>query len=208
MIIFDLDGTLWDSGQSVAESWNIETARNGAEYHFKAEDIQGVMGLTMNEIADHLMPDLPESERYPLIRKCEKYEIEYIYENGGVLFPGVRETLAKLQEDGHKLTIVSNCQAGYVEAFLHSMKMDEYFCDYEEWGRTHLSKSENIRLVMERNGEEHAIYVGDIQRDADSAAEAGIACIAAEYGFGHIQDPIARIYEFGELIECLKKIEF
>lgn len=208
MIIFDLDGTLWDSGQSVAESWNIETARNGAEYHFVAEDIQSVMGLTMNEIADHLMPDLPEDERYPLIRKCEKYEIEYIYEHGGNLFPGVRETLARLMADGHRLSIVSNCQAGYIEAFLHSMKMGEFFCDYEEWGRTHLSKAENIRLVMERNGEEHAIYVGDIQRDADSAAAAGIPCIAAEFGFGHIQDPIARIYEFGELIECLKKIEF
>lgn len=208
MIIFDLDGTLWDSGQSVAESWNLETSRNGAEYHFVAEDIQGVMGLTMNEIADHLMPDLPEEERYSLIRKCEKYEIEYIYEHGGNLFPGVRETLTRLLADGHKLTIVSNCQAGYIEAFLHSMNMKEFFCDYEEWGRTQLSKAENIRLVMERNGEEHAIYVGDIQRDADSAAAAGIPCIAAEFGFGHIQDSIARIYEFSELIECLKIIEF
>ena len=209
MIIFDLDGTLWDSGQSLADSWGLEITReSGIDKHFSAEDIHKVMGLPMTEIADNLLPEIPEERRYEIFDKAEAYEIEYISEHGGVLFDGVRETLTELKKLGYKMTIVSNCQEGYIPAFLKSMNMGEFFCDYEEWGRTGLTKGENIRLVMERNNVTKAIYIGDIQRDADSAAEAGIPCIAADYGFGHIENPIARINSFGELINCLKQLNF
>jgi len=209
MIIFDLDGTLWDSGQSLAESWGMEIAREaGLEKGFTADDIHKVMGLTMDEIADALLPELPEKRRYEVFRKCEAFEIEYIKEHGGVLFPGVRETIRELFNAGKSLTIVSNCQAGYIDAFLDSMDMREYFADYEEWGRTGLLKADNIRLVMERNGADKAVYVGDIQKDSDSSHEAGIPCIWAEYGFGTISDSIAVIHEFADLPKVLEDIGF
>lgn len=209
MIIFDLDGTLWDSGQSLADSWGLEiTKLSGLDKHFTSEDIHKIMGLTMNEIADNLIPELPPERRYEIFRECEYCEIEYIREHGGELFPGIRETLTELKKRGYNMTIVSNCQEGYIPAFLDSMDMREFFTDYEEWGRTHLSKGENIRLVMERNNTTKAVYIGDIQRDADAAAAAGIPCIAADYGFGHIADPIARISEFEELPAVLEQMDF
>lgn len=207
MIIFDLDGTLWDSSKSVAESWNYETARQGYDCHFTVEDMRRIMGLTMNAIADALLPEMDEAERYPLFRKCESYEVEFISEHGGELFPYVRETLIKLKNAGYDMSIVSNCQAGYIEAFLKSMDMWDFFSDYEEWGNTGLSKAMNIRLVMERNHVTDAVYVGDIQKDADAAVEAGIPCISAEYGFGHIEDPIARLYSFDQLEDILKELK-
>jgi phosphoglycolate phosphatase len=79
------------------------------------------------------------------------------------------------------------------------MDMHKYFSDYEEWGRTGLLKADNIRLVMERNGDDSAVYVGDIQKDADAAAEAGIPCIWAAYGFGHIKEPAGVLNSFTEL---------
>ena len=209
MIIFDLDGTLWDSAQGVAESWNDEITRvTGVESTLTADDIRGVMGLTMNDIADKLMGKFPEDIRYDLARKCEVFENEYLTERGGNLFPGVRETLDALRGMGVPMSIVSNCQEGYIPAFIKSMDMDKFFDDYEEWGRSGLLKADNIRLVMERNNITDAVYVGDIQKDADASAQAGVPCIYAAYGFGHIEEPAGTLRSFDELPEVLRGLGF
>ena len=208
MVIFDLDGTLWDSGDSVGESWNIVIQRAGYDLTVTADDLRRNMGKTMNEIADDLFGFLPEEERYALARRCEVFENAYITEHGGILFEGVRETLKELYDAGVKMSIVSNCQEGYIPAFLTSMDMHRYFIDYEEWGRSGLLKADNIRLVMERNGVEKAVYVGDIQKDADASAKAGVPCIWAAYGFGHIDKPAGVLNEFRELPQVLKKLGY
>lgn len=208
MVIFDLDGTLWDSAESVAESWNIEIRNEGLDITVTADGIKRNMGKTMNEIADDLFGCLPEQERYALARRCEVFENSYIAEHGGNLFDGVRETLEELHRDGVSMSIVSNCQEGYIPAFLVSMDMKEYFDDYEEWGRSGLLKADNIRLVMERNGADKAIYVGDIQKDADASAKAGVPCIWAAYGFGHIAEPAEVLNKFSDLPEVLRDLGY
>ena len=209
MVIFDLDGTLWDSSVQVAESWNVVIEQEvGKEHTLTAADIMKYMGLTMTEIADRHFGFLPEKERYELSHKCEVFENGYITEHGGRLFEGVEETLAKLKDMGVQMAVVSNCQEGYIKAFLDSMDMWKYFVDYEEWGRTMLLKADNIKLVMERNGAERAIYVGDIQKDSDAAHKAGIDCIYASYGFGEICDAVATLKSFDELPAVLEKLGF
>ena len=209
MVIFDLDGTLWNSSVQVADSWNVVIEQEvGKEHTLSADDIMSCMGLTMTEIADRHFGFLPEKERYELSRKCEVYENGYITEHGGVLFDGVEETLAKLKDMGVQMAVVSNCQEGYIKAFLDSMDMWKYFIDYEEWGRTFLSKADNIKLVMERNGASKGIYVGDIQKDSDAAHKAGIECIYASYGFGEINDAVATLKSFDELPAVLKELGF
>ena len=209
MVIFDLDGTLWDSSVQVAESWNVVIEREvGKEHTLSAADIMKYMGLTMTEIADRHFGFLPEKERYELSHKCEEFENSYITEHGGRLFEGVEETIAKLKDMGVKMAVVSNCQEGYIKAFLDSMNMWKYFVDYEEWGRTMLLKADNIKLVMERNGASKGIYVGDIQKDSDAAHKAGIDCIYASYGFGEINDAVATLKSFDELPGILEELGF
>lgn len=208
MVIFDLDGTLWDSGDAVAESWSIAIKRAGKDITVTADDLRRNMGKTMNEIADDVFACLPPDERYSLARKCEVFENEYIAEHGGRLFDGVRETLEALLEAGVQMSVVSNCQLGYIPAFITSMKMEKYFMDYEEWGRTGLLKADNIRLVMERNGVDNAVYVGDIQKDADASAEAGVPCIWAAYGFGTIENPAGVLRSFSELPRVLGELGY
>ena len=205
MLIFDLDGTLWDSSQPVAESWNEVFERRGSSLHLTADDIRNVMGKTMEEIARTILPVYDEDGK-ALFAECETYEVDYISIHGGTLYEGVEETLKKLKDDGYRLAIVSNCQSGYIGAFLKSMKMGEYFCDTEEWGNTLKPKDENIRLVMERNNCTRAIYIGDTQKDMDSARGAGIPFIYAAYGFGQTALPDGVIYAFDELPEAVKII--
>ncbi len=209
MVLFDLDGTLWNSTVPIAESWNIviekETGRKG---WLTSADIEPVQGRTMDEIADIIFVVFPEDERYSLARKCEVFENEYIEKTGATLFEGVEETLAKLKDMGVQMAVVSNCQEGYIKAFLDSMDMWKYFVDYEEWGRTMLLKADNIKLVMERNGASKGIYVGDIQKDSDAAHKAGIDCIYASYGFGEINDAVATLKSFDELPGILEELGF
>ena len=209
MVIFDLDGTLWDASVPVSDSWNVVIEKEvGKEYTLSSEDIMKYMGLTMTEIADRHFGFLPEKERYELSHKCEVFENGYITEHGGTLFDGVEETLAKLKDMGVPMAVVSNCQEGYVKAFLDSMDMWKYFVDYEEWGRTFLLKADNIKLVMERNGAAKGIYVGDIQKDSDAAHKAGIDCIYASYGFGEINDAVATLRSFDELPAVLEELGY
>lgn len=208
-IIFDMDGTLWDSAENVAKSWNLAISTfSGYEKTLTAEDIKGVMGKTMDAIADILFAELSEEDRTELLATCCEMENDYLREHGGVLYEGVRETLAKLREMGYHLSIVSNCQAGYIEAFLDYYKLWDAIEDKQCYGDNLLSKGDNIRLVAERNDLDAAVYVGDIQGDYDASRAAGIGFIHAAYGFGTIDTEVPAIHTFAELAEMNLEMVF
>ena len=80
-IIFDMDGTLWDSAANVAKSWNlaIEESRM-TDVHLTEADIKSVMGKTMDTIAAVLFPSLSEEVRSELLSKCCGVENDYLRE--------------------------------------------------------------------------------------------------------------------------------
>lgn len=205
-IIFDMDGTLWDSSEGVAKSWTeIVNKEYDKERVITAEDIQGVMGRTMDKIADALFPEISKEERMSLLRKCCDYENEYLRIHGGKLYPALEDTFKALREN-YDLYIVSNCQAGYIEAFLEHYGFGHYFKDIECYGNNDLPKNENICKIVERNSLEKAVYVGDIQGDYDATMAAGLPFIHAAYGFGTIAQETAKVNTFAELIQVAPKV--
>ena len=210
-IIFDMDGTLWDSSEGVAKSWTeIVNKEYDKERVITAEDIQGVMGRTMDKIADALFAELSKEDRMSLLRKCCDYENEYLRIHGGVLYPELEETFKALQDE-YDLFIVSNCQAGYIEAFLGYYGIaygtkDDLVEDIECYGNNFLQKDENIRLLAERNKLTAACYVGDIQSDYDATMKAGLPFIHAKYGFGTIDAEVPVINSFAELIDVIPEV--
>ena len=123
---------------------------------------------------------------------------------GGKLFEGLIETLEELKKD-FKLYIVSNCQNGYIETFLRFYGLENYFCDFENPDERCLSKGENIKAVLERNGFKNSIYVGDTQGDADAAKFAGIPFIYSSYGFGKVDSPDFTISSLSEIADIVTK---
>ena len=201
-IIFDMDGTLWDSAENVAKSWNLAIKQSGVtEKVLTTEDIQGVMGKTMDVIADILFAELPKETRMALLKQCCALENDYLREHGGIIYNGVRETFERLRARDYHLSIVSNCQAGYIEAFLDYYKLWDVIDDKQCYGDNLLPKGENIRLVAERNHLDAAVYVGDIQGDYDASRQAGVDFIHAAYGFGTIAADVPAIHTFAELAE-------
>jgi phosphoglycolate phosphatase len=206
-IIFDMDGTLWDSSVEVCKAWDAAIAECGYERApITQEDMQGVMGKTMDVIAEILFPFVEGDAREELLERCCVVENEYLRAHGGVLFPNVRPTMEQLIAAGYHLYIVSNCQKGYIEAFLDYYKLWDLVEDIECYGNNDLPKGDNIALIVKRNSLEAAVYVGDIQGDYDSSCKAGVKFIHAAYGYGTINVPVPEIHAFEELPDVVGQV--
>lgn len=206
-LIFDMDGTLWDSSDQVAAAWTEKLRELGyGDIVITPEAMTRVMGLTMDKLADILFEKMPREERMPALDACGEYENEYLRKHGAVLYPELEATLKRLKEK-YPLYIVSNCQSGYIEAFLEHYGFGRYFEDIECYGNNLKNKGENIALIAQRNGLEKAYYIGDIQGDYDSATQAGADFIHAAYGFGTINADVPRLERFSDLPELLEKLE-
>ena len=202
-IIFDLDGTLWDSTEGVSKTWSL--VLNKYDYERKevtVEDLHSCMGKQLDEIGKILFPKLSSEVRKNLMNECCTLENEYLGEHGGVLYAKVEETLKELSKK-YKLFVVSNCQDGYIECFFKAHKLDKYFTDYECPGRTGLAKAENIKLVVERNNLKNPVYIGDTQGDANAANAANVPFIYAEYGFGEVEVFEDKIESFEDLLNII-----
>ena len=198
-IIFDVDGTLWDSTDSVARSWNLAIQENSSlDLTITENALQQVFGKTMTEIADTLFSRLPEKERMKLLEVCFQYENRYLETHPGKLFDVVTDTLAALSGQ-YPLFIVSNCQQGYIEVLLRTCSLEPFIKDHLCIGETQTSKGQTILTLMKRNGLKNPVYVGDTRGDADACAEAGIPFIFAGYGFGDVPDAKMRISKFTDL---------
>lgn len=205
-IIFDLDGTLWDSCRVVAESWG-ETLRReyGVTDGPGPREIRSIMGMTAAEIQNTLFSQYG-ARAEEICLKCIHGENAYIAVHGGDVYPGVEEMLDALSER-MPLFIVSNCLDGYIECFLESSGLGARFRDYACEGVTGMPKTGNIALIARRNGLRSPVYVGDTAMDEQSAREAGVPFIHAAYGFGAAKAPDAVIASPAELAALIEEEE-
>ena len=202
-VIFDLDGTLWNSVEQILPAWNRVVGEYGKT--ITLDELYGFMGRTVEELAAMVLPELPAEEGAAVIDRCCREELGDLRRSPGTLYPALRETLRALAGK-YRLMIVSNSQDGYVQTFLDSCGLWDYFSDIEMYGRTGKSKAENIRLVLQRSGAEQAVYVGDTESDALAAAEAGVPFVYAAYGFGAVDGAAHHVETPAELEGILAEL--
>ena len=206
-LIFDIDGTLWDTRAIVAKGYNVEFERMGRpDLFLTAEGLTALFGKTAREIADVIFADFPPEERVPLILKCMETErLVMAADPCEVGYPGVKETLLALKKD-HRLFLVSNSEKGYPELLIEKLGLEGIFEAHLCHGDTGLPKGDTIRILMERHGIENAVYIGDTQGDMEGAEKAGIPFIWCTYGFGTPARWGAKIDDIRELPEVLRSL--
>jgi phosphoglycolate phosphatase len=200
-LIFDIDGTLWDSRALVAEGYNIQLRSEGLGHLcVTAEDLKPLFGKVMTEIADVILAAIPENERYALMDRCMETENQYLHDNPcHIGYPGIRETVAELAKK-YRLFIVSNSQCGYPELCIEKLGLTDYISGHLCFGDTGTEKGETIRRLMEKYAIYNAAYVGDTQGDYEATVRAGIPFIFAAYGFGQPERWDGKIDRFEELL--------
>ena len=200
-LIFDIDGTLWDSRALVAEGYNIQLEREGLQHLFvTAEDLKPLFGKVMTEIADVILASIPEKDRYDLMERCMETENRYLFENECKIgYDGVMETIAALSKK-YRLFIVSNSQCGYPELCISKLGLGDYIEGHMCFGDTGTSKGKTIRTLMEKHNIRDCVYIGDTQGDYEATVEADVPFIWATYGFGTPAGYVAKIDSFEELL--------
>ncbi len=189
-IIFDMDGTLWNSTKEITIAYNKVLREKYPEVKDEVtpERLEGLFGLPMDVITVKLFQSVPKDKAIQVMKDCSDYQLLYLAEHGAPLYEGLEQVLKELSKN-HKLFIVSNCQEGYIQCFFRANPhLEQYFTDFEYPGRSGKLKADNIGLVINRNNLKNPIYVGDTQGDANASKEAGIPFIFARYGFGDVRE--------------------
>ncbi len=207
MVIFDLDGTLWDTKEITHQTANAILKKYDSEKEISMDIIEMTMGFSFSETAEMYMPFFEKEKREKVLKQMLTLNTKILSKFGGKLYEGLEETLYTLKKY-YKIAIVSNCAEGYIEAFLESSNLNEYFVDYIAASEYKITKSEAIKMVIEQNNIKSAVYVGDTYRDLVAAKHLNIDFIQAKYGFGEELENKYSINKITELPELLEDMEY
>lgn len=204
-LIFDLDGTLWDSCQSCAWGWNKEVHKLGITFRaIQADEIRSVAGLPHADCIAQIFAGLTVEQQRELEQATAHTDLDAIRQRGAQLYPGMATGLRHLAQRW-PLYLVSNCQAGYIDLFWEMTGLGDLFRDSLCWGQTGQAKSDNLRTLSLRQGLSQALYIGDTQGDAEAAQAAGMDFWLANWGFGSAQADTPAFNSFAELVQALDR---
>ena len=165
-LIFDLDGTLWDSTHPVAHAWNRALSHIGVHARFSHQDVAGIMGMPVDEIFAKFFPGVALEQRDTIAERCLTEEIHLLRQQGAALYPGVAEGLSQLAKS-YPLFIVSNCQSEYMDTFLRVYPIEAVVSRLRVPRQYRQRKADNIRAVKDRNSLPSRLYWGYRGRSRD-----------------------------------------
>ena len=200
-LIFDIDGTLWDSRELVAKGYNIQLEKEGlAHLSVTADELKRQFGKVMTAIADSIFGPIPAPERYALLERCMASQYQVLKEDPcNVDYPGVRETIEALAKN-HRIFIVSNSDSGYPQLCINKLDLSPFVSGHLCHGDTGVSKGQTLRILMEKHNITDCVYIGDTHGDELACREAGIPFIYAAYGLGQAESWDAQIHSIDELL--------
>lgn len=205
-IIFDVDGTIWDTTPVVAIAWNkaINRACPGQKY-VTADILKTQFGKTMDVIAKNLFPTISKEQQTALMQFCcDEEHVALETCNDDLRYKGLNDTF-EILSNKVPLYIVSNCQAGYIEIVIEKTGIKTFIKDFECYGNTGMGKADNINLLIKRNGLKSPVYVGDTQGDYEACQKAKVPFIWAAYGFGKPEDDnyYGKIEQLSDLLKII-----
>ncbi len=180
-IIFDLDGTLFETGYCVINAVKKLFAELELSIPDETSITQGI-GMKAYEFLQNILPE--NINPTDVIDKYHTLERNEIAENS-LLFPNVPEMLETLTANGHFLYISSSGSIEYVNFVLSNTGIEKYFTDIYSAAQNK-SKSEIVSEILKKNS--NSIVIGDTIYDIESANSNNIPSIAVTYGYGKSED--------------------
>lgn len=186
-VLFDLDGTLTDSGEGIINCASLALRHFGLPVP-SPEEMRVVVGPPLSEsfLRFGVRPeDVPEAvrvyrSRYATVGKFENFP-----------YPGIHEALEKLSTEGYRLFVATSKPEATSKEILEHFQLSEFFeqiCGASLDG-SRSTKSEVIAYLLDKIGPiSHAVMVGDTEFDVLGAKAHGIPTIGVTWGYGEIAD--------------------
>jgi len=96
-IVFDLDGTVWDTCETCAIGWNLVLDRNAIRFRtITADDVRAIAGKPHEQCTRETFVGVPEPQILTLIAETQLEDNELVAEQGGVLYADVEDGIRQL----------------------------------------------------------------------------------------------------------------
>lgn len=186
-ILFDLDGTLTESGEGITKCVQYALKKLGKP-ESDLKKLEVFIGPPLMEQFMKYAGLDEETARRAVEYYRERYSTTGIFENR--LYPGVEEMLQELKRKKYLLAVASSKPEYFVKQILDYFHLTEYFDEIvgSELNGSRTNKTEVIEETLRRLGldkhREQVIMVGDKEHDVLGARAAGLECVAVSYGYG------------------------
>lgn len=202
-VVFDLDGTLWQTTDSYVYAYHKLCDFYGIQEKVSDEIVKTYLGVRLDKLLNELFPTV--EDKHTLAYRALGCSVEYLTQHPqDCCFDNVTELLKKLHEN-YDVYIVSNCLKEYVEAFLKISGTQEYIKAFYtiEFGE----KSQHIQKIASNNEQEKTLFVGDCDDDYLSILDHYQAIFAyAAYGYKPCEKYDYKITKPMELMDVIEKI--
>lgn len=185
-VLFDLDGTLTDSGPGIINGVQYALKQYGME----ADDLSKLrcfIGPPLLEQFVEFCGFSKEEGRRAVARYREYYNVTGLYENK--VYTGIPELLQALKEDGIRIAVATSKPEKYALLIAEHFGISKYF-DFiggSLMDGTRTKKTEVIEYVLRACGVEDrdsVLMIGDREHDIIGAKEAGVHSVGVLYGYG------------------------
>lgn len=180
-IVFDLDGTLIDSYDAIAESLNVALAAEGLA-PVSLEQVRGMVGLGLETLIERAMG----AERVARGVKAFRAHYDRICVGRTSLLPEVAATLAELHRRGYRMSVATNKPSYFAGRLLEGLHVRRYLDTVlgPDLVENRKPDPEMVLAAMERMGAAPAetVYVGDMEVDIETARAAGVPVIVVPTG--------------------------
>ncbi|MEO8594684.1 MAG: HAD-IIIA family hydrolase [Candidatus Solibacter sp.] len=186
LLIFDLDGTLIDSKLDLAHAVNATRAHMG----LPALDHERVYSYVGNGAPVLIRRAMGAQASEPEVQEALEFFLEYYrdhYLDYTTLYPGVRESLARLHKAGKRMAVLTNKPVKISRAILDGLGVGGNFFQVYGGNSFDMKKPDpiGVHTLMRETGitAERAVMIGDSSVDIQTARNAGIQAYGVTYGF-------------------------
>lgn len=213
LLIFDVDGTIWDSEKDVFLSFN-HTLKENAYFEITKEEFQKLAGMPLGTMFENVLPD----DKKSLSAEYEKYYKKYYIDEGHfvdatVLFENVKNTIDNFKDQGFYMAVASSKPKRILDKMMAHFNLDgfQYVLGTEESNFKHKPDPEIVNYIMEQLNvsKKDTVIIGDSKSDIMTGKNAGIDTIAVTYGYDKIENlekvnPTYIIDSFEKLSKIIK----
>ena len=190
-ILFDLDGTLTDSGLGITNSVRHALEKAGQPVPSQSV-LESYIGPPLFESFMEISYLTAEQAAQAVIDYRETYQVTGIFEN--VLYDGIKEVLAELADAGKKIILATSKPEPYARQILDHFGITAYFDGIfgASMDGKLVDKADIIALAIAANAPDltldNAVMVGDRFYDIAGAKKNKLPSIGVTYGFGNKEE--------------------